>query len=185
MVLLKSKAQTLKQGDSAPDFTLVNVDDSGISLSDFSGKIVVIIFMCNHCPYVKPKLNEIISIQNDYVNKGVVVIGINSNDPTNYPEDDYEHMQSLAKDLGFKYYLLDETQEVARVYGATCTPDPFVFDKEHKLVFHGRINNQMEPSDEVTENTMRDVLDKVLAKEKVEEWFVPSMGCSIKWKQEE
>ena len=92
-------------------------------------------------------------------------------------------MKELAREKGYQYYLVDETQDVAKKYGATCTPDPFVFDKEHKLVYHGRINNQMEPSDEVTENTMREVLDKVLAGEEVEDWFVPSQGCSIKWKR--
>ena len=91
-------------------------------------------------------------------------------------------MQQLAAVKGYKYYLVDETQEVAKAYGATCTPDPFVFDKNHTLVYHGRINNQMEPTDKVTEQTMRMVLDKVLKNEKVTDWFVPSMGCSIKWK---
>ena len=183
MVLLKSDARKLKKGDKAPDFSLKNVDGSMVSLSDFEGKIVVVIFMCNHCPYVKPKMDEIAAIQNDYMDNGAVVIGINSNDPSNYPEDDFENMKKLAAEKGYKYYLVDETQEVAVAYGATCTPDPFVFDKEHKLVYHGRINDQMGPDDEVTENTMRNVLDKVLAGEEVEEWFVPSQGCSIKWKK--
>ena len=180
MVLLKSDFKKLKPGDVAHAFALKNVDGEMVSLSQFKNKIVVIIFMCNHCPYVKPKMDEIASIQNDYEN--VVVIGINANDPAHYPDDDFVHMQQLAKAKGYKYYLVDETQEVAKAYGATCTPDSFVFDKDHKLVYHGRINNQMEPMDKVTEHTMRMVLDNILVGKKIENWFVPSMGCSIKWR---
>ena len=182
MVLLESDAKTLQPGSAAPQFTLKNIDEEMVSLKDFEGFVTVIIFMCNHCPYVIPKLEEIANMQNEYASKGVVVVCINSNDPTNYPEDDFEHMQHVAVKMGYNFYLLDDSQEVARAYGATCTPDPFVFDKEHKLVYHGRINDQMEPQDPVTEKTMRTVLDKVLRGEKVEEWFVPSIGCSIKWK---
>lgn len=181
MVLLKS-VKRLKPGDKAPHFSLKNVDGKNIQLNQFKDKNLAIIFMCNHCPYVKAKMDEIAAIQRDYEKKGVVVIGINSNDPVNYPDDDVVHMQQLAAVKGYKYYLVDETQEVAKAYGATCTPDPFVFDKNHALVYHGRINNQMEPTDKVTEQTMRMVLDKVLKNEKVTDWFVPSMGCSIKWK---
>jgi len=91
-------------------------------------------------------------------------------------------MQKLAEEKGYKYYLLDETQEVAKAYGAVCTPDPFVFNKEHKLVYHGRINDAMSPDDQPTKHDMREVLDKVLKGDPIDEWFVPSMGCSIKWK---
>ena len=182
MVLLTS-AKKLSPGDSAPSFSLKNIDNKIISLNQFKNKVLVIIFMCNHCPYVKPKMDEIAALQKDYEKKSVVVIGINANDPSDYPDDSFEHMQQLAKAKGYKYYLVDETQETAKAYGATCTPDPFVFDTNHKLVYHGRINNQMEPTDKVTEHTMRLVLDKVLKCEKVTEWFMPSMGCSIKWKR--
>ena len=182
MVLLKSDAKRLQPKDSAPEFSLLNTDGNTISLTDFKGKIAVIIFMCNHCPYVKPKFDEIAKIQNDYANKKVVVIGINSNDPDYDSEDSFENMKELAEEKGYKYYLVDDTQEIAKSYGATCTPDPFIFDKEHKLVYHGRINNAMEPHDTPTKHDMREVLNKLLAGEKIEEWFVPSMGCSIKWK---
>jgi peroxiredoxin len=183
MVLLKSDAKRLKKGDRAPDFYLKNIDGRYYGLNDFKGKILVIIFMCNHCPYVKAKMDEIASIQNDYEDEGVVVIGINSNDPSYSEEDSYENMQKIAKEKGYKYYLIDETQEVARAYGATCTPDPFVFDKDHRLVYHGRINDAMEPGDKITKNDLREILDKVIKREDVEGWFVPSVGCSIKWKE--
>jgi hypothetical protein len=137
--------------------------------------------MCNHCPYVIPKLNEIRELQDAY--DDVDVILINSNDPTDYPEDSFENMQKLAEEKGYKYYLFDETQEVAKAYGAVCTPDPFVFDKDHKLVYHGRIDDAMNPSDHPTKFVMAEVLDKVIAGEEVEEWFLPSQGCSIKWRK--
>ncbi|MBS3136774.1 thioredoxin family protein [Candidatus Woesearchaeota archaeon] len=182
MVLLKSDPRTLQKGSDAPNFSLKNVDGSIVNLADFKSRIVVIIFMCNHCPYVKPKMGEISSIQEDYRNKGVVVIGINSNDPDFVPEDSFENMQEIAKKFKYEYYLFDETQEVAKKYGATCTPDPFVFDSKHKLVYHGRINDAMNPGDTIKKHVMRKVLNKVVNKEEVEEWFLPSMGCSIKWK---
>lgn len=182
MALLKSE-QKLQPGDKAPAFTLKNVTGSMVRLSDFEGKPVVVIFMCNHCPYVKPKMEEIAAIQNDYADKGVVVIGINSNDAENYPEDSFANMKKFAEDFGYDYYLYDESQDVARAYGAVCTPDPFVFDKDHKLVYHGRINDAMSPGDKVSKRDLREVLDKVLAGESVGDWFVPSMGCSIKWKE--
>jgi len=182
MSLLKSDMNKLGKGSKAPDFSLKNVNDSMVSPSDFKGKNLVIIFMCNHCPYVKPKMDEIAEIQNEYEDKDVVVIGINANDPTDYPEDDFEHMQEIAKEKGYKYYLVDETQEIAQAYGATCTPDPFVFDKEHNLVYHGRINDEMEPGQGITKHDMKEVLDKLTNNKEIENWFVPSMGCSIKWK---
>lgn len=181
MALLKSEL-TLQPGDRAPEFTLKNVDGAMVSLADFEGKAVVVIFMCNHCPYVKPKMEEIAQLQNDYADKGVVVVGINANDAENYPEDSFENMQEFAKTFGYEYYLFDESQEVAKAYGAVCTPDPFVFDKHHKLVYHGRINDAMSPEDTPSRHDLREVLEKMLAGETVEEWFVPSMGCSIKWK---
>jgi len=182
MSLMKSEEQSLMKGDIAPDFSLKNVDNSTVSLSQFKGKTVVIIFMCNHCPYVKPKMQEIAEIQEKYKDKGVVVIGINSNDTVNYPEDSFENMQQAAKELGYDYYLLDETQDVARAYGAVCTPDPYIFNKDHKLAYHGRINNAMSPEDTPSKHDIQEVLDKLLSGEEPEEWFQPSMGCSIKWK---
>lgn len=182
MTLLKSDARTLQKGDKAPQFNLKNVDNNMISLSNFKDKILVIVFMCNHCPYVIPKMDELTYLQDNYKDKDVVVIGINSNDPNIVQEDDFEHMQELANKKRYNFYLFDETQQTAVDYGATCTPDPFVFDKEHKLVYHGRLNNAMEPDDKVTRNDMREVLDKLINKEEIEEWFVPSQGCSIKWK---
>jgi peroxiredoxin len=181
MALTKSDTKKLQPSDSAPEFALKNIDEEVVSSKDYLGTPLVIIFMCNHCPYVIPKMDEIAKIQNDYEGKAII-IGINSNNPEEYEEDSFENMKVIAQEKGYKHYLVDETQEIAKAYGATCTPDPFVFDKNHKLVYHGRINDQMEPNDQVTKNDLREVLDKVLAGENVENWFEPSIGCSIKWR---
>ncbi|MBR9699643.1 thioredoxin family protein [Candidatus Woesearchaeota archaeon] len=181
MSLMQSDPKTLEKGSPAPEFSLENTDGKTVPLSDFKGKPVVIIFMCNHCPYVKPKMDEIAAIQNDYDDKAAVIC-INPNDPDYDPDDSPEQMKKIAAKYGYRYYLFDETQETARSYGATCTPDPFVFDKDHKLVFHGRINDAMNPDDKPTKAVIREVLDKTLKGEDIEEWFQPSMGCSIKWK---
>ena len=185
MVLLQSDMYTLKKGSKAPDFSLKNVDRTLVSLNDLKGKALVIIFMCNHCPYVKPKMQEIADMQKKYAPTGVVDVCISSNDVNYVEEDSFEHMQELAKKFGYKYYLYDESQDVARSYGATCTPDPFVFDKDHKLVYHGRINDAMNPDDKAKEHTLQLVLDKMISGQKVDPWFVYSQGCSIKWKPSE
>ena len=184
MALLKSNIDALPRGGEAPDFSLLNVDESTVSLKDFKGKAAVIIFMCNHCPYVKPKMSEIAAIQEDYADKEIAMICINSNDPDYDSEDSFDNMKFVASQKGYKYYLFDETQDVARAYGAVCTPDPFVFDKEHRLVFHGRINNAMSPEDKADKHDLREVLDKLVAGEEITGWFEPSMGCSIKWRSD-
>jgi len=118
--------------------------------------------------------------------KKIALVGINSNDPADYPEDSFENMKKIASEKGIKYeYLVDETQEIAKKYGAICTPDPFLFDKDRKLIFHGRIDNAMNPDDTATEKTMIINLERFLAGEKIEKDFDPSIGCSIKWKEQQ
>ena len=183
MTLLKS-LEKLKTGDKAPDFNLKGIDGKTYSLADFKdAKALLIIFMCNHFPYVKAKQQTIISLQEKFKDKGLVIVGINSNESENYPEDSFEGMQETAKEKGYNFvYLHDETQEIAKAYGASCTPDPFLFDSEQKLVFHGRLNNQMEPSDTPTEHDMDEAVSAVLEGKKPKHEFLFSLGCSIKWK---
>jgi peroxiredoxin len=185
MVLLKSEV-VLKKGDKAPDFTLLGIDDKKHYLSEFKNyKALLVIFMCNHCPYVQAKIKALNEVHDKFKNE-IAMIGINSNDPTNYPDDSFENMKKFAKDKGIKFtYLVDETQEIAKKYGAVCTPDPFLFDKERKLVFHGRIDNAMSPEDVATEKTMINNVEKLLSGKKIEKDFDPSMGCSIKWKSQQ
>ena len=184
MVLTQS-FQKLNNGDKAPDFPpaggLRGVDGKTYSLADFSNKEgLLIVFMCNHCPYVKAKIGAVVQLHEKYKDK-VAVVGINSNDP-HYEGEGMENMKAFAKERNMKFpYVLDHTQEVARAYGATCTPDPFLFDKEQKLVFHGRIDDALEPGQEVTERTMDENIQKLLQGEEIGGSFRPSMGCSIKW----
>ncbi|MCH7940966.1 MAG: thioredoxin family protein [Thaumarchaeota archaeon] len=183
MVLLESQIK-LKTGDQAPDFDLIGIDDKNHSLNDYKDYDgLLVLFTCNHCPYVKAKVEAIKEIHEKFKDK-VALVGINSNDPTNYPDDNFENMKKTAREKGIKFdYLVDDTQEIAKKYGATCTPDPFLFDKERKLVFHGRIDNAMNPEDTVTEKTMIINIKKLLTGEKIEKDFDPSIGCSIKWKE--
>ena len=182
MVLLESKI-SLKTGDTAPDFSLMGIDDKMHSLESYVGsKGLLVIFMCNHCPYVKAKIDAIKQIHEKF-KESVALVGINSNDSTKYPDDSFENMKKIANEKGMKFdYLVDEKQDVAKKYGAICTPDPFLFDQNRKLIFHGRIDNAMNPDDTATENTMQKNIEKYLAGEKIEKDFDPSIGCSIKWK---
>ncbi len=183
MVLLESQIK-LKAGDQAPDFDLIGIDDKNHSLNDYKDYDgLLVLFTCNHCPYVKAKVEAIKEIHEKFKDK-VALVGINSNDPTNYPDDNFENMKKTAQEKGIKFdYLVDDSQEIAKKYGATCTPDPFLFNKERKLVFHGRIDNAMNPEDTATEKTMINNIEKLLIGEKIEKDFDPSIGCSIKWKE--
>jgi len=182
MVLLESKI-LLKTGDTAPDFSLMGIDDKMHSLESYVGsKGLLIIFMCNHCPYVKAKVDAIKQIHEKF-NESVALVGINSNDSTEYPDDSFENMKKIANEKGIKFdYLVDEKQDIAKKYGAICTPDPFLFDENRKLIFHGRIDNAMNPDAIATEKTMISNIQKFLNGDKIEKDFEPSIGCSIKWK---
>ncbi len=184
MVLLESEIK-LKTGDQAPDFELLGIDDKMHSLNDYKDyQGLLVIFMCNHCPYVKAKVEAIKEIHNKFKDK-IAVVGINSNDPTNYPDDNFDSMKKVASEKDIKFdYLVDETQEIAKKYGAICTPDPFLFDKEGKLIFHGRIDDAMNPEQTATEKTMINNLETFLAGKKIDKDFDPSIGCSIKWKEQ-
>ena len=175
----------MKAGNKAPDFNLLGIDDKKHSLSEFKDHPLLIVFMCNHCPYVQAKVSAMNEIHEKFKGK-VMMIGINSNDPTNYPDDSFENMKKFAKEKNIKFaYLVDDTQEVAKKYGAVCTPDPFLFDKDFGLVFHGRIDNGMKPEDKATEKTMIQNIEKLLSGNKIEKDFEPSMGCSIKLKSQQ
>ena len=182
MVLLESKV-SLQTGDMAPDFELLGIDDKQHSLTNYKDyKGLLVIFICNHCPYVKAKIDAIKEIHGKFKDR-IALVGINSNDSTEYPDDSFENMKIIAQEKEIKFdYLVDDDQEIAKRYGAVCTPDPFLFDSERKLVFHGRIDNAMKPEDTATEKTMIDNIQKFLDGEKIENDFDPSIGCSIKWK---
>jgi peroxiredoxin len=180
MTLIESQS-SLSVGNSAPSFALKGVDGNMHSFP--VGKPTLLIFMCNHCPYVKAKIDAIIGLHEKFKDR-VNIIGINSNDP-DYEGEGMGNMKLFAKEKNIQFpYVLDDTQEIAKAYGATCTPDPFLFDAEGRLVFHGRIDDALTLEAEPKENTMEISLEKLLNGEKIENPFQPSMGCSIKWKGE-
>ena len=183
MALIGSENKILQHGSQAPDFSLKGTDGVFHALNDIKGeKATLIIFMCNHCPYVIPKIDEIKRIAEDFKEKGLIVIGINSNESENYPEDSYEKMQEYLDkwDMDF-YYLHDESQETAKEYGAVCTPDPFLLDADLKLIFHSRIDDT-HGDDPADRHEMYEVISEFLENGNIPWGEQPSMGCSIKWK---
>jgi peroxiredoxin len=173
---------TLRTGQRSPHFRLKVVDGKMYSLEDFNSKSLLVVFICNHCPYVRARIGDIVNLQSTFEPPELQVIGINSNDP-GYEGEGFENMVKFAREYKLNFpYLIDDSQDVAKAYGAVCTPDPFLLDMEHRLVFHGRINDALEPGMTPNIPIMENNIRKVLRNEKVEKDFDPSTGCSIKWK---
>ena len=174
--------QTLKIGEKAPTFKLRGVDNNFYSLTNIESNCVLIVFMCNHCPYVRARIGDITSLREKFSSVELQIIGVNSNDPK-YDGEGFENMVLFAREYELNFpYVIDEDQQVARSYGATCTPDPFLFDSQLRLVYHGRINDATEPETQPTDPVMEKNIRKILNNEKIEKGFDPSVGCSIKWK---
>lgn len=173
-------------GTIAPDFTLLEVvSGQPRSLLALKSKIAtVIMFICNHCPYVKHIQAELVAVAKDYQPKGVSVIAISSNDVENYPDDSPAKMRELALQMGFNFpYLYDETQEVAKSYQAACTPDFYIFDGDLHCVYRGQFDDARPKNDiPVTGKDLRTALDAILAGRPVDPEQKPSIGCNIKWK---
>ena len=174
----------LKIGDNAPDFSLPGVDGKAYSLNNFKNKkILVVVFMCNHCPYVQGSIERIKAIQSDYGVKSVQVVGINANDEINYPDDSFEKMIEMNKEKKLNFpYLRDEDQNVATAYGAQCTPECFVFDEKRTLRYHGRIDNSPKDSSLVQTTDLRNSIESLIHNKKVSIELTPAIGCSIKWR---
>ncbi|MDA0690651.1 MAG: thioredoxin family protein [Nitrospinae bacterium] len=172
-------------GEPAHAFSLPGVDGKEYTLESFTDKrILVIIFMCNHCPYVKAVLSRLIDLQNQMADRGVQLVGINSNDASRYPDDSFDNMKKIAEEMKIPFpYLFDATQEIARAYDAVCTPDIYVYGEERTLLYRGRIDDNWERPERVAQRDLKDAIDAALAENKISEEQIPSMGCSIKWKQ--
>jgi len=181
MVLLSSKMTPL--GMEAYDFSLKGVDDATYSLESFiDKKVLVIIFMCNHCPYVKAVIGRLVVIQQHYLDKDVQLVAINPNDDKTYPEDSFENMQKFHQDKMMNFpYLRDDTQEVAGKYNAVCTPDIYLYGHDRKLIYRGRIDDNWEDMSKVTRSDLKEAIEAVLDGRPVSKNQHPSMGCSIKW----
>jgi peroxiredoxin len=175
----------LPLGSTAVNFDLQGVDGKKYSLDNFNGKnALVIVFSCNHCPYAQAYEQRIIQLQEDYKPRNVAIIAINSNDDTNYPEDSFPNMVKRASERHYNFpYVRDQTQDIARKFGAICTPHVFLFDKNRKLQYKGRIDDNWKDSSAVKTRDLRNAIDAIL------EGSIPTVqetrpyGCSIKWKQ--
>lgn len=186
-----TKSTMLNLGETAPEFTLPvanpDVDDRGgdrRGLTDYrDAEVLVIVFMCNHCPYVKHIEDELLSVARDYQENGVQFIGICSNDPERYPDDSFDNMAERAREKDYPFpYLQDESQEVAQAYEAACTPDFYVFDDARKLVYRGRFDETRPNQGEAHGGDLRQALDELLENGEITMSQEPSMGCNIKWK---
>ncbi len=183
MVLTPSNMIPL--GTKAPDFTLPAVTSGTVSLGDFEEtELLVVAFICNHCPYVKHIIPGLVDLVNDYLEKDVGFVAINSNDAKQYLEDSFANMELYAKKYAYPFsYVFDEQQEVAKAYKAACTPDFFVFDKDRELVYRGQMDDSRpENNIPVTGEDLRNVIDLLLEGKPVDVEQKPSVGCNIKWK---
>ena len=175
----------LPLGTAAPDFQLPDTGGKTVSLADFKDRTaMLVIFMCNHCPYVIHIRTGLAQLARDYLPRGVAIVGINSNDVANYPDDSPARMAAEVKSAGYLFpYLYDASQAVAKAYHAACTPDLFLFDRGRRLVYRGQFDASRPGNGiPVTGKDLRAALDAVLAGKTTSEFQAPSMGCNIKWK---
>ena len=180
-----TESRDLPLGTPCPDFRLPSVEGNVVARDDFrDAKALVVMFICNHCPYVQAIEDRIIALGREYGPRGVQLVGICSNDPTDYPDDRPERLLARwrEQDYGFPY-LLDETQDVARAFGAVCTPDIYVFDRARRLAYHGRIDDSWQQPARVTRRELAAALDALLAGEEAPREQIHSIGCSIKWRK--
>ena len=182
--MVRTASTMLPLGTQAPSFSLKDTDGKVVNLSDFKdAKALLVVFMCNHCPYVKHVAPELQKLAAEYQQKGVAVVGISSNDVANYPDDSPEKMAEEKAARGYTFpYLFDSDQAVAKAYHAACTPDFYVFDGAQQLAYRGQMDDSRPKSDRpVTGADLRAALDALLAGDEPAEVQTPSIGCNIKW----
>jgi peroxiredoxin len=174
----------LKIDSLIPGFSLTGVDYKTYSLNDFSDKkILIVIFSCNHCPYVQAYEDRIMELQNEFEKDSVQIVAINSNDDVKYPDDSFDEMKKRAAARRFNFpYLRDETQEIAKAFGATHTPQIFLFNKDRKLKYEGKIDDNWQEPEKVKSKYLRDAILEVLNNKEVSVPETFSIGCTIKWK---
>lgn len=175
----------LQPGATAPPFSLPALDGSTVCLDDFwEARGLLVMFICNHCPYVRHLREGIAALTREYAERGIAAVAIASNDVSRYPQDGPEGMREEAEEAGYTFpYLFDETQEVARAYHAACTPDFFLFDGDRRLFYRGRFDDSRPGSGTpVTGHDLRTALDALLAGDTPPAEQVPSIGCGIKWR---
>ncbi len=182
---MSTQSPPIALGTPAPDFRLRSTAGVTVSMDDFAAQpVLVVAFICNHCPYVRHIESQLAGVLRDDANRGVAAVGISANDVRSYPDDDVDHLAEQAQRARFGFpYLYDETQDVARAYGAVCTPDLFVFDAERRLAYRGEFDGSRPNGGvPVTGASLRAAIDCVLAGQPVPQPHRPSIGCSIKWR---
>lgn len=183
--MVKTASTMLPLGTKAPDFQLVNIDGRTMALADFRGKpALLVMFICNHCPFVKHLAADLAQFANEYQARGMAIVAINSNDTSAHPEDSPERMIHEAEERGYSFpYLFDEDQSVAKSYHAACTPDFFLFDQDQRLVYRGQFDSSRPGNGvPITGADLRRALDCVLAGQPIPSEQRPSIGCNIKWR---
>jgi len=179
---IESKA--VVAGPRCPDFRLPAVDGRTYARDDFAqAPVLVVMFICNHCPYVKAVEDRLIELDRQYRPRGVQLVGVCSNDAETYPDDSFEKLAERWRGKGYGFpYLHDESQDVARAFGAVCTPDIYVFDRDRNLAYRGRIDDSWKDPSKVTRHELAEALDALLAGGRPNADQKPSLGCSIKWR---
>jgi peroxiredoxin len=182
--MARTLSTMLALGTRAPDFALPDTQGHIVARADFAGRPLVVAFICNHCKFVKHVRAEWAKLSSEYLARGFAIVGINANDGKQYPEDAPDRMAEEVAQAGYHFpYLHDATQQVARAYHAACTPDFFVFDQDHPLVYRGQMDGSRPGNDvPITGADLRAALDAVLAGEMPSSEQKPSLGCNIKWK---
>ncbi len=171
-------------GFPCPDFRLPSATGGVVGRDDFQDATLFgVFFYCNHCPYAQAIEGRLLDLHRDYAKKGFQFVAISANDAVTYPEDSFENMKKRAQERGYAFaYLYDESQAVARAFGAVCTPDLYVFDRERKLAYHGRLDDSPMDASKVKRRELREAVDALLAGGTPARAQNPSIGCSIKWK---
>lgn len=183
MVLINDNSKTLNVGDPMPPFRLPATDGMNVDTSTIKDPVVAVIFTCNHCPYAQAYEDRIIALAEEFDERGVQFVLISSNDAENYPQDSFEQMKVKHDEKGYPFpYCHDESQEVAKSYGALCTPHCFVFDRQRELKYKGRIDDNWEEPSAVTEHNLKDALEALVTGKEPPVHEANAIGCSIKWK---
>ena len=183
--MARTPSNMIPLGTTVPEFTLPDVvSGKNFSSEELKGNVSVVMFICNHCPFVKYVNDQLVKLGNDYISRGVKIVAISSNDVTGYPEDSPEKMKETARLLKYPFpYLYDESQDVAKAFDAACTPDFYVFNKNGELVYRGQLDDSRPSLDlPVTGKDLREALDNTIAGKPVSDFQRPSLGCNIKWK---
>ncbi len=183
---MAAQSKTADLNSSIIDFKLPGIDNKLYSPSDFdTSEIVVILFICNHCPYVIAVIERLVALQEKFRNSLVQFIAINPNDTVSYPEDSFDNMKKFGSEHKINFpYLIDETQETSRLYDAQCTPDIYVYDKNRKLKYRGRIDDNWKDESKVTSHELQNAIQMILDGKEITFEQIPTIGCSIKWKQQ-